>query len=196
MIKQSDSTKRVLIVNASPRTGGSVERLLEAFIDGLDDDIDIVRINIALSHVAPCTGCMVCRTKKECVLPIDDAYRILSLFRKADAVVIGTPCYWGNIPGTLKVLFDRIVYGLMEEPARGFPIGLHKGKKAIIIATCNTPWPWNRLFRQSSGTIRALKEIIGWSGFRIAATMQRGGTRNSPVTEKDLDKARRLARKI
>ena len=67
---------------------------------------------------------------------------------KADAIVIGAPCFWGNIPGQLKLLFDRIVYGMMRDTPR-FPEPLMRGKKAVFISTCTTPWPFNILMNQS-----------------------------------------------
>ena len=107
---------------------------------------------------------MKCRSSRQCVLPADDAQRVLSLVAESDVLIVGAPCYWGNMPGTLKVLFDRMVYGLMGESTRGLPRPLHKGKRAILLTTCTTPWPFNVWFRQSRGTVRALHEILKWSG--------------------------------
>lgn len=36
------------------------------------------------------------------------------------------------MPGEVKVLFDRMVYGMMGENSWGMPLPLHKGKKAIV----------------------------------------------------------------
>lgn len=116
--------------------------------------------------------------------------------RRADAVVVAAPTYWGNMPGTLKLLFDRLVYGMMEETSR-FPRPLMKGKRAAIITACTTPWPFNRMFRQSSGMVRAAREILKYSGFAIRGTIQRGGTVMKPdLTDSDRAKARRLAKRI
>ena len=126
----------------------------------------------------------------------DDAQRILQLIEACDVLLIGSPCYWGNMPGTLKVLFDRMVYGLMGESPRGMPRPLHKGKRAILITACTTPWPFNVWFRQSRGTVRALREILRWSGFRVVKSIERGGTKTRPLTERDLEKCRRAVRKL
>ena len=98
--------------------------------------------------------------------------------------------------GTLKILFDRLVYGLMGESPRGIPVPLLRGKRAMIISTCTTPFPFNIWFHQSHGTIRAVREILKWSGFRIVSTYERGGTRMQPLTEKDLERCRKRARKL
>ena len=104
------------------------------------------------------------------------------------AIMMGAPCYWGNIPGQMKLLFDRIVYGMMRDTPR-FPEPLMKGKKCILISTCTTPWPWNIWFKQSRGAIRAMREICHYSGFKIVATIERGGTVMYPeLSEKDKQK--------
>lgn len=135
-------------------------------------------IDVSSCRIAPCRGCMVCRNTGRCTLPDDDAQRILSLMRETDALIVGAPCYWGNMPGTLKLLFDRMVYGMMTTDRRGIPHGLLKGKRCAVVTASTTPWPWNRLFRQTSGTVRAIHEVIRTAGYRSAGTIQAAGTRN------------------
>ena len=87
-----------------------------------------------------------------------------------------------------ELLFDRIVYGMMRDTPR-FPEPLMKGKKCILLSTCTTPWPWNIWFKQSRGAIRAMREICRYSGFKIVATIERGGTAMHPqLSEKDRQK--------
>lgn len=172
----------LLFINGSPRRGGNIATMLAAMRDeAVSRGCDVEELHVADLQVRPCTGCMACRSRGDCVLPADDAQRTVDLLRRADALIVGAPCYWGNVPGQLKVLFDRMVYAMMGEGRRGFPRPLHKGKRAIIVTTCTTPWPFNILFRQSGGTVRALREILRYSGFRIVGTVQRGGTKAAPV---------------
>ena len=146
--------------------------------------------------IKPCIGCMACRTKGKCSIAEDDSQRVLKMIQEADAVIMGAPCYWGNIPGQMKVLFDRIVYGMMRDTPR-FPEPLMKGKRCILLSTCTTPWPWNILFKQSRGAIRAMREICHYAGFKIVATIERGGTAMHPqLSEKDKQKCVMAARKL
>ena len=172
----------LLIINGSPKRGGNIATMLNAMRDeATRRGAEVAWIDVADLHVEPCRGCMVCRTAGKCTLPYDDAQRTIDLLRRADALIVGAPCYWGNIPGQLKVLFDRMVYGMMGESRRGLPRPLHKGKRAIIVTTCTTPWPFNVLFGQSAGAVRALREILRYSGFRIVGTVQRGETKARPT---------------
>ena len=168
----------ILIVNASPRRKGNVAemlRIMQEEAESLGHTVTVLRV--AEMSVRPCTGCMACRTSLECVLPQDGAQHTLEALRRADGLIVGAPCYWGNMPGSLKLLFDRMVYGMMGETPLGIPKALHKGKRAVIVSTCTTPFPLNMLFNQTRGVVRALKEILGYSGFRIVGTVQKGGTK-------------------
>lgn len=189
---------KLLILNASPRPNGHIARMLEVMEkEARRLGIETERIKTNRLNIQPCTGCMTCRTRLQCVLPPDDAQRVLQLLTESDALLIGSPCYWGNMPGTLKVMFDRMVYGLMGESPKGLPRPLHKGKKALIVSTCTTPWPFNRWFDQSHGTVKALREILKWSGFRIVKTIERGGTKTHPtLSEKELERCRKAVRKL
>jgi len=176
----------ILIINGSPRKKGMISQMLgimqqEAELRG--DKVQMVYTN-ELS-IKPCIGCMACRSKGECVLGEDDSQRVLKMMQEADAIIMGAPCYWGNIPGQMKLLFDRIVYGMMRDTPR-FPEPLMKGKKCILVSTCTTPWPWNIVFKQSRGAIRAMREICRYSGFKTVSTIERGGTAMHPqLSEKD-----------
>lgn len=189
---------KILFINGSPRGQGNISRMLclmesEAKRFGAET----YSIRGANIHVHPCTGCMRCRATSACVLPEDDAQRTLTLLHEADAVVIGAPCYWGNIPGQLKVLFDRMVYGMMGESPRGIPQPLHKGKKAVLVSACTTPWPFNVWFNQSRGAIKALREILKWSGFRITSVIEKSGTKRRPaLTDRDEEKCRKAIRRL
>lgn len=188
----------ILILNASPRPRGIISQMLGIIRDEAERRGATVEVeHVQQLSLRPCMGCMKCRSSHQCVLPQDDAQRILRLIDQCDALIIGAPCYWGNMPGTLKLLFDRIVYGMMGETPKGFPKPLHKGKRAVVVTSCTTPWPFNILYNQSRGVVRALREILGWSGFKMVATIQRGDTRSHPtLTDKDRRKCLRVVDKL
>ena len=189
---------KILILNASPRKKGNIAQMVaEMSAEATAHGVEVEVIEVQSLHVRPCMACMQCRAKGCCVLPDDDAQRVLQLIEDCEAMVIAAPCYWGNIPGTLKLLFDRMVYGMMDETPRGFPIPLHKGKRCVLVSTSTTPWPLNILMHQSHGAIRALKEICRYSGFHIVATIEKGGTRrNTTLTGSEIRKCRKAIRKL
>ena len=147
MTNNAQSVPLMLLLNASPRPAGRVARWLAAIESAARaDGFCTETLRVADLSVQPCRGCMACRQSGRCVLPADDAQRTLAILKEADALVVGTPCYWGNVPGQLKVLLDRMVYGMMGESRRAVPVPLMQGKRAAVVATCSTPWPFNRWF--------------------------------------------------
>ena len=188
----------ILILNASPRRHGNISQMVEVMADECRQaGVEVQTVAVQQLDIRPCLGCMKCRAAHKCVLPEDDAQRVLKLIQQADALVVAAPCYWGNIPGTLKLLLDRIVYGMMDESDKGWPLPLHKGKRCVLVSTSTTPWPFNRIMHQSSGAIRAMKEVCRYSGLKTVATVEKGGTRHdTTLSEKDERRCRKAVRKL
>ena len=175
----------ILVLNGSPRKNGSVAKLLEKEVERFSkkelsrtgQEVSVIWENAHDLKFAHCSGCMACRSKGACVLPSDDAHRIVGEIKNCDALFVGTPVYWGNMSGELKLLFDRLVYAMMGESRLGIPIPLHRGKKAFVVTACTTPFPFNYFCSQSTGAFRAAKEILKSSGFKIVRKVHLAGTK-------------------
>lgn len=125
----------------------------------------------------PCIACMKCRPDGPCMLPEDGAHRAAEKIREADALLVGTPTHWGNMSSQLKTLFDRCVPVFMGERPSGMPLPRQKGKQAVIVTACTTPWPFNVLAGQSRRAVRAVKEVLRSGGYRNVATIVSPGTK-------------------
>ena len=120
---------KILILNASPRRNGTISQAVERFADGVSnsftgdfsEDVRVDVVNVNDLKFAACRGCMQCRHCGQCCLPEDDAHRVAEKIASCDVLVVAAPVYWGNMPGTLKMLFDRMVYALMGESKLGIP---------------------------------------------------------------------------
>lgn len=159
---------KVLIINGSPRPQGIVAQALRTAADTLRQaGVEIEWIDAYREEFRPCTGCMQCRTTNVCPLPRDAAHAASEKIRQADLLVVGTPTYWGGMSARLKMLFERLVPLFMGETRHGIPQPRQKGKRALVIAACTTPWPFNILARQSRGAVRSLREILGTGGIKV-----------------------------
>ena len=170
----------VLVLNGSPRKNGNVAKTLKNELEKFQQKnpgCEVIWENVGDLTFNFCHGCMACRSKGTCVLPNDDAHRIEAEIKNCDMLFVGTPVYWGNMNGKLKCLFDRLVTILMGESKIGIPIALHKGKKALVVTSCTTPFPFNYLCGQSTGAIRAIKEILKTSGFKIIKKVNLSNTK-------------------
>ncbi len=171
---------KILVLNGSPRKNGNVSFILKREAEKIlakNPGAEIVWENVCDLNFDFCRGCMACRSKGSCVLPDDDAHKIASEIKACSFIIVGTPVYWGNMNGKLKCLFDRLVGVMMGESKFGIPLPLHKGKKAVIVTSCTTPFPFNYLCGQSSGAVRAVREILKSSGFRVIKKINLSNTK-------------------
>jgi len=108
--------KKVLILNASPRKNGLTNSLLLNFKKKIDEliqnsDSKIISELIQLSdyNILHCTGCDAC-LKSPNICPLnekDDMNKIEEKFIESDAIIVGSPSYFANVPGIMKDLIDR-----------------------------------------------------------------------------------------
>jgi multimeric flavodoxin WrbA len=194
---------KVLFLNGSPRKKGATATLLYAVADGVSSVGDmsggkkVEWIDVYNLEIRPCRGCLRCRPAGACILPADGAHRVGRLIHEADVLVVGTPTYWGNMSGSLKTLFDRLVPAF-EFIGEGLPRPVQKGKKAAIVVTSSTPWPLNQLLSQSRGAVRAVRTVLHSGGYRIVGTINLPGKPGQPreVPERALRQARQLGKTL
>jgi multimeric flavodoxin WrbA len=188
---------KIVILNGSPRKNGTVATLLKAVAAPLSTRHETEWIDVCKLDMTFCTACMACRDKGTCVLPEDDAHRVGQKIQEADALIIGTPTHWGNMCAPLKLLFDRNVPVFMGESPKGMPEPRQKGKRAVILTACTTPWPFNVILPESRGAIRAVKEVLHYGGYKLVGTLTKPGTKKSKeISSSLMEKAERLGEKL
>jgi len=131
----------VLIIHASPRRKGVTSTLLSEIEAAIAPAHKIETVRIYDLTMKPCIGCMKCRPDQTCILPRDDAHVLAEKVRWSDFIIIGCPVYWGNMPGSLKLFFDRNVplFEYAEAKAiRYVPKPQLRGKRA---GSWSAAWP-------------------------------------------------------
>lgn len=102
---------RIVSINGSPKGKSSnTNVMLQALLRGLrSPDTEVHEITLAEKEVRYCRGCYTCWTKTpgRCVID-DDMNALISLMQDTDLFLIGSPLYFNNISGTLKVFIDRL----------------------------------------------------------------------------------------
>ncbi len=190
----------ILLLNGSPRKKGVTSTILKIIADeARSAGVEVEWVDVNDLSIRPCIGCLKCRPDKKCILPRDDAHRIGELIERCSGLVVGTPTYWGNMTGPLKLLFDRNVPTLEHYVlyTMRFPKPKHKGKKTAIVTASLAPFPFNQLPSQSRGTLRAVKTVLRAAGFDIREQI------NVPLTpdpahigKRWISKARKLGRSM
>lgn len=93
----------VLYISGSPRRGGNTEWLLSMMQQTLPGEM--LR---AMDHeIGPCRSCWACVERGRCVIEDDFTREIMPRMIECDALVIGCPVYFNNVPSQTKALMDR-----------------------------------------------------------------------------------------
>lgn len=192
-------TRTLLLINGSPRSNGITAQMLRAIEKDVTTAVagwETIFLDISRMNVRPCTGCMKCRTSKKCQLTADDAHAAAMYIDKADAIVIGTPAYWADMTGTLKVLFDRLVYVLMDEPAGklGRPGPRLHGKKLGIVTCCNAGSLADFATGMSRRPVKSIRNVFRWSGIKFAGAVRKHDAYHDHTLP--IKKLSRLARRL
>jgi len=96
---------KILGIVGSPRQGGNTDILIEHALKGAAEEGGTVE-KIALSklRIEPCRGCFTCMKTNSCVINDDMPYEKIA---ESSGIIIGTPDYFANMTGLLKIFLDR-----------------------------------------------------------------------------------------
>ena len=104
---------KVLAVCSSPRTGGNTQQALEVLLDVVaSHGIETELVTMAGRSIRGCSACMKCKDKQDglCHGIKDDLNPIIEKCLEADALVFGSPVYFGSATPEMKCLIDRLGY--------------------------------------------------------------------------------------
>ncbi len=98
---------KVLGISGSPRKGGNTDILVkEALKSAEENGADTEFVGLAGKEIKGCIACSDCGKKAKCVID-DDMQEIYPKMVAADAIVLGSPVYFGTVTAQTKALIDR-----------------------------------------------------------------------------------------
>lgn len=134
--------KRIVAVNAGPRTGWNTETLVsEASQGAVSSGAEVERFNLfRLERYTGCISCFGCkkeRFKGHCICK-DALTPVLDAIREADGLIIGSPNYLGNLTASFRALYERLIfqnltYNIESPCCNEHPIPV------LLIMTSNAP---------------------------------------------------------
>lgn len=104
---------KVLAINGSPRKNGNTALLLhEALAPLREAGWEVEAVQLGGKKIQGCRGCGKCAELKNgrCVFDNDILNELLQKMLAADAMILGTPCYFTDMSAELKALVDRAGY--------------------------------------------------------------------------------------
>lgn len=109
--------KKVFAISGSPRKGYNTDRLLQSYLQGVRDisaEIETKTIYLYDYDFKGCRACMICKQKHgasygRCGYP-DGIQQLLQEVSYSDAIVFGSPVYFGEITAELRAFLERLLY--------------------------------------------------------------------------------------
>ncbi|MDD5678354.1 MAG: flavodoxin family protein [Kiritimatiellae bacterium] len=100
---------KVIGFSGSPRKDANTDRLVRQVLAGAREaGAETKFIRIADLKISGCTSCYHCKTHYTCSIK-DDMQAIYAVIHGADACVIGSPVYMGQVSGQTKIFWDRLL---------------------------------------------------------------------------------------
>lgn len=146
---------KAVFVNGSPRKNGNTFFMLSVVKKELEArGIKTELIQAGSRDIHGCTACDVCRKSKtaRCAFDDDIVNKAIEIIKDADALILGSPVYFGGLTAQMKAFIDRVGYA-------GRPHKLLKGKVCASIAVARRNGAleafnsMNNLFTISEGII-------------------------------------------
>ena len=126
-------SKRIVILNGSPRRNGNTSTLVKAFTEGAESAGNTVtEFFLDGMDIHGCKGCFGGHSSKECpCVQKDDMAQIYPAVKQCDMVVLATPLYYLNMSGQLRTAIDRLF--ALEEGDENLLRG-HNRASALLMA--------------------------------------------------------------
>ena len=180
---------KVLLINGSPRKDGNTSIALsevakQLSVEGIDSEI----VWIGNKPIRGCIACGQCKEQAlgRCVFDDDVCNRISGKFAEADALIVGSPVYYGQPNGALLSIIQRAFYSnganISGMPAASVAVCRRGGATAVFEAL-NMPFQmmnmpivtsqyWNIVYGREAGqaafdtegmqTMRTLARNMAW----------------------------------
>ena len=180
---------KVLLINGSPHKSGNTFLALKEAAQELEKNgIETEIVSVGKKPVRGCIACATCKTTgaDRCVFDDDICNRISEKFAEADALIVGSPVYYGQPNGAVLSVIQRAFYSngasISGKPAAAVAV-CRRGGATASFETLNMPFQmmnmpvvgsqyWNILYGAAPGqasldteglqTMRALANNMAW----------------------------------
>ena len=179
---------KVLMINGSPRRSGNTALALAELASALEKQgLETETVWIGNRPVRGCAACGRCADGRgACVFDDDVCNRISEKFASCDALVVGSPVYYGQPNGALLSIIQRAFYSngaaIAGKPAAAVAV-CRRGGATASFETLNLPFQmmnmpvvtsqyWNIVYGREPGqaaldaegmqTMRTLASNLGW----------------------------------
>jgi multimeric flavodoxin WrbA len=163
---------KVIAFNGSPRRKWNTATLLEKALEGAaSQGAETELIHLYDLDFKGCISCFACKTKGgisygRCAVQ-DDLTAVFNKIETADAIILGSPIYFGGVSGEMRSFMERLMFPYLtytDPPQSIFPNRIKTGFVYAMNVTEDQmkEWGYPHLFNHHE---RILKMIFGASEY-------------------------------
>jgi len=168
---------KILGFNASPRQDGNTSWVLNKILEGAAERGAETRLwHCGGLDIKPCQGCLGCVRSDGCVLA-DDMREIYAALKPAEALVLASPVYMGQMTAQAKTFVDRLFAQITPRFSPKFKEE-NAGKKLLLAFTQGNPDP--AMFQAYFDYTQKMFQLLE---FEVRGLQVVAGTREEPARE-------------
>ena len=172
-------TMNIIGVSASPHKAGNTAWAVDTILEGArEQGAQTESWYFSDLDIKPCGGCLGCVKGDGCVID-DDMQKLYSALKRADALVLGSPIYMGQMTAQAKIFADRLFAQITPRFSPRFKEE-NAGKKLVLVFTQGNPNP--EMFQAYFDYTKKMFQLLEFDvkGVHVVA-----GTRNGPAHERE-----------
>ncbi|MFX1259356.1 MAG: flavodoxin family protein [Promethearchaeota archaeon] len=181
---------QIIGIVGSPRVEGNTQKLIEIMLEsGAENGAETKIFNLNEMDIKGCQSCYHCKTTDEGCAVKDDMIQLFEEIKQSDAVIIGSPIYFGQISGQLKIFIDRH----FSQIGRDFKSKLGTRDLVLVFTHGN---PNSELFKPYIDTT---SRIFRMMGYKLQDTIIAPGLRQIGAIHKEeklVQKAKEIGAKL
>jgi len=168
---------KIIGFNASPRTEGNTAWTIKKILEGANEEGAETKIfHSAELGIKPCKGCLGCVKGGSCVIRDNMLYDDL---KQADALVLGSPVYMGQMTAQAKTFIDRLFAHITPRFSPRFKEE-NVGKNLVLVWTQGNPN--QEMFKEYFDYVKKMFQMLE---FNIKEVQVIAGTRSEPANERE-----------
>ncbi len=169
---------KILGFNASPRREGNTSWVVNKILEGAAERGAQTTVrHCGDLDIKPCQGCLGCVRSEACV-QADDMREIYAALKPAEALVLGSPVYMGQMTAQAKTFVDRLFAQITPRFSPKFKEE-NAGKKLVLAFTQGNPDP--AIFQAYFDYTKKIFQLLE---FEVREVYVVAGTREEPARAK------------
>lgn len=169
----------IIGISASPRKEGNTAWVVNKILEGAkEQSAETESFDFSNLDIKPCRGCNACKQSDRGCIINDDMQKLYEALDHADALILGSPVYMGQMSAQAKIFSDRL-YARFSP--RFSPYFKENAKKKLILVFTQGN-PDSGLFKEYFDYTKKMFELLEFDvkGVHVAA-----GMRNEPAHKRE-----------